>query len=540
MQGASAIHTTLVLTAMLVVVPSLGQVHSYTLNTLQSAESSEITVVDWRDKEVMLPEIPQKIVSLTAPCTVILYALGAGDKVVGADKYCIDYAKEGPSTFRGAPGNLERYVKFCDEVSNKPNLGSSWHPSIETIIGTEPDVVFMYCYSGTLEAIEELEALGMPVIGIVAKTFDDIKRLIRLIGEVVDAQEEADALISEMEFRLDVISAKVENLTRPKVYYEATYELKTVGGDTFSNWIIEIAGGDNIFKDTSGFPSISSEEVIVRNPDVIIFGRYLPIATRALKEEKSVADVLLEERPAWKDIEAVKDRRVHILPTYYATYDQRFIVGVELMAKWFHPGIYGVEKSIEKSITYVGSGVSASISTKGIALTQVIITVESNKCISEAMLSIRQISPDISLAPWGVSALKRSSFMIHIYRYLEIKLEPSIPENISEVKLSFYVENSWLKVNGLSEIDIALFRWNETVKSWDEVVAQTTNVNATHTFYEATSLWLSMFAIAGIKPRVHTPPVWEQPWLWGIVAVIAILTLIAVLGSRTLRRPKPT
>ncbi|KPV61765.1 MAG: Cobalamin-binding protein precursor [Candidatus Bathyarchaeota archaeon BA2] len=532
MQKDLAIRTVLVLTAILVATPLLGLVRSYTLSTLQSTEPGEITVVDWREKNVTLPGVPEKIVSLAAPCTIILYALGAGDKVVGVDKYSIDYAKEGSSTFWGAPGKFDRYVKFCDEVSNKPNLGLSWSPSIEPILGIQRDVVFMYYYPGTVGVMEKLEEMGVPVIGVSAKTSDDICRLIGLIGKVIDAEEEANALINEIKSRIDVISRNVENLTRPKVYYELTEVLRTIGNDTFSNWMIETAGGVNIFNDMIRFPKVSEEAVIERNPDVIIFGHYLPIAQKALKEGKSIADVLLEERPAWKDIKAVKDRRVHILPTYYATYDQRFVIGVELMAKWFHAEIFGIEKSVEKPIMYIQPGVSSPIAIEGIAITQVAITAAPDKCIREVMLCIRQMPPDISLTLWNVSAFEKPGFTVHIYKYLEIKLEPYIPENISEVKLSFCVENSWLMANGLSADDVALFKWNENAESWDEV--------ATYTSYEAISPGLSMFVIAGIKP---VPPlIWAQPWLWGMVVtiVIAVLALIATLRLQVLRKTKPT
>ncbi|MCP8308082.1 MAG: ABC transporter substrate-binding protein [archaeon] len=500
---------------------------------LNNPSTSEITVKDWRDKEITLPEVPDKIVSLTSPSTIILYALGAGDKVIGVDKYSIDYVKESLSAFKGSPGNQSYYEKLCEEVPNEPNLGSSWTPSIEMIVGLEPDVVFMYYYKGTEENIVKLEERGLTVIAIGAKNFDDTRNLIILIGKVVDKESEVDKLIDEIELRLGKVSESVKDLPRPRVYHELTSHLTTAGGDTFTHQIIETAGGDNVFKNLTGFPVVSKEAIIKANPDIIIFSSTNSIAKRALDEARDIVDVLLEEESWWGEIDAVKNRRVYIIPTYYETYDQRFVIGVELMAKWFHPTVFGIEGHFEKPLPYIGPGKNDTIDIAGLILTHITFIAPYDKDINMTVMSIEQISLDVSLSPWGATLLNVPGFRAYTYKYLEIRLTP--PADVSESRLNFCVERSWLDGYGINETAVALFRWNGASQSWDKLSTNVIEANGTHVFYETESIGLSLFAIAGLE-ALSAPPIWEQLWVWGLAIAVMVLAAVVVLRYRVIRR----
>ncbi len=528
MNKAMAVCGALALTILLMisVIPQAKSTPSF-------STSSEIVVKDWRNKDIVLPKVPDKIISLATPSTIILYALGAGDKVIGVDKYSIDYVKAGLSAFKGSPGNQSYYEKLCEEVPNKPNLGSSWTPSIEMIVNLEPDVVFMYYYSTTEENIRKLEDKGLIVIAIGAKNFDDIYNLIISIGRIVDRESEADNLIGEIESRLSKVSESVKDLPRPSVYHELTSQLATCGGDTFTNQIIEAAGGDNVFKNLTGFPVVNKEAIINANPDIIIFSSTNSIAVRALNEARDIVDVLLEERYEWRETNAVKSRRVYIIPAYYETYDQRFVIGVELMARWFHPTVLGIEERFEKPLPYIGPGDNTTIDIAGLILTHITFTAPYDKGINMTVMSIDQISPDVSLAPWEATSLNVPGFKIYTYKYLEVRLTP--PADVNESKLHFYVEKSWLDEHEINETKVALFRWDETSQSWDKLSTKVVKVNETHVFYEAEFLGLSLFAIACLE-ALPTPPIWEQLWIWGSATVVMVLVAVVVLRYRIMKR----
>lgn len=301
------------------------------------------TIEDYLGRIVTIPEEPGRIVSLVAPCTQILYVLGAGDKVVGLDKYSIEYAQYGEEKYVGAPGNFSNYQRFCQEVPTKENLGSSWSPSIEKIIVLEPQLVFMYGYSSTVKYIWSLEQAGVKVVAINAKSLNDVYRIVQMIGSIVGKENEASTLINEVKQRLDAIANKIEvaGQNKPKVYLEWTTTLKTPGGESFSNELIAAAGGENIFGDVKLMDMVASkEEIARRNPDVIIMQADNTLATDAAAEGRNICDVFLEERPVCRNVPAVINRRVYTIEGCYITYDLLFILGVERFAQWFYPDLF--------------------------------------------------------------------------------------------------------------------------------------------------------------------------------------------------------
>ena len=301
-----------------------------------------LTVRDDLGRIVTITEEPERIVSLAAPCTQILYVLGAGNKVVGVDKYSITYAQYGEEKYVGAPGNFSNYQRFCQEVPTKPNLGSSWSPSIEEIIGLDPQLVFMYGFEGTVKYIWSLERAGLKVIAVSAESINDVYRTVQMIGSVVGKADEAKTLINEVKQRLDTVANSIEalNQSKPKVYFEWTTTLKTGGGGSFSDELIAAAGGTNIFGDVKiKFVTASVEEIAYRNPDVIIIQADNKLATDATAEDKPLWLMFSEERPACKDVSAVVNQRVYAIEGCYITYDLLFILGVEELARWFYPGL---------------------------------------------------------------------------------------------------------------------------------------------------------------------------------------------------------
>ena len=206
-------------------------------------------VFDDLDRLVAINGTPQRIVSLSPSNTEILFALGLGDKVVGVTDWC-DYPLE---------------------ALEKEKVGSYDTPDIEKIVALTPDLILV-AYGTTMDVINNLIGLGLTVFGIKTTDLDDVLNDIRTIGEITDKEVEAQALTSEMESRIQAVTNQTEELEeRPRVFYIVWHDpLWTAGSETFIHELIEKGGGVNICQNITGYTTISIEEVVARNPEVII------------------------------------------------------------------------------------------------------------------------------------------------------------------------------------------------------------------------------------------------------------------------------
>ena len=272
-----------------------------------SAEGTYLTIIDGAGRTVTIPKTPERIVSLASSATETLYALGAGDLVVGRDKY---------ST-------------YPEEVKNVTEVGSGSSPNLEMIVGLEPDLLFAWPYSRN--AIISLED-EICVVYIDPSSVDEVLDTIRLIGLITGKSSEAENLTSEMQSKIDEITDVTDGLNkneRPLVYYELGSAMKTTGPGTFTNELIFMAGGINLAADEPvRYPLLSSEYIVERNPDVIVVVSY----GASIEEIKS--------REGWQDINAVKNDRVYKIDTGIVTSNPRLVEGLEQFAQWFHPDLF--------------------------------------------------------------------------------------------------------------------------------------------------------------------------------------------------------
>jgi len=206
-------------------------------------------VFDDLGRLVAINGTPQRIISLAPSNTEILFALGLGDKVVGVTDYC-DYPPE---------------------ALNKTKVGGYANPDIEKIVALNPDLVLV-AYGTPMDVINTMVGLGLTVFGIKTTDLDDLLNDIRRVGEITDKEVEAQALTSEMASRIQAVTNQTEELEqRPKVFYIVWNDpLWTAGSGTFIHELIEKAGGVNICQNITGYTTISIEDVLARDPEIII------------------------------------------------------------------------------------------------------------------------------------------------------------------------------------------------------------------------------------------------------------------------------
>jgi len=292
------------------------------ITTLQSelAKYRNLTLVDDRGYVLTLTSYPERIVSLAPSNTEILFAVGAGSKVVGVTDYC-DY-----------PYNFSAWI----EAGNLTSIGGFWNPPVEPIIDLEPDLVL--ATSASEEAANTLRNMGYNVLILDPKSINGILKDIMLVGRATNNDVEAAILIRAMRERIDNIIKKVAGATsKPKVYCEIWNDpLMSAGPGTWIHELINLAGGINIFENaTLQWPIVSSEAVIKQNPDIMIY----PHSHGVERFWGSFDDV--KARPGWDKISAVQnDRLYEIDADIIARPGPRIVEALEILAQLIHPELF--------------------------------------------------------------------------------------------------------------------------------------------------------------------------------------------------------
>jgi iron complex transport system substrate-binding protein len=288
----------------------------------QISEYQQVTLVDSMGNVVTLTSPPERIVSLAPSITEILFAVGAGDSVVGVTDYC------------NYPYNFTAWI----EAGNMTSIGNYYGPSVEPIIALNPDLVL--ASTGSLDAAANLKSLGYNVLVVEAKTLDGVLQDILLVGRATGKNAEASAIVSDMRARIDAVATQAAAATTtPKVYHEVWNEpLMSAGPGTFVDELITLAGGENIFHDaTTSWPTVSSEAIIEKNPDVMFFpDMYMGVGNFYETIEA------VENRPGWDTISAVQNGALYeINADIISRSGPRLVDALEIIAKMVHPEIFG-------------------------------------------------------------------------------------------------------------------------------------------------------------------------------------------------------
>ncbi len=248
--------------------------------TAAFAESTAVTVTDMAGREIALDAPATKVVALTASDCEILAALGAEDTLVGRGEYC-DYP---------------------ESVLEVPAVQSGADTNLEQIIALEPQVVVMAKMAQTEEQVAALEKAGIRVVVSDAQDIEGVYTAIRLIGALVGRNDEAEAMVADMQSAFADIAAKSEN-TGKTVYFEVSplqWGLWTAGKGTFMDELATMCGLTNAFADVEGWAEISEEQVLERDPDYIVtISMYYGEGPTPVEEIKS--------RAGWDALKAVQN-----------------------------------------------------------------------------------------------------------------------------------------------------------------------------------------------------------------------------------------
>lgn len=261
------------------------------------------------EKEIIRTEESMRIISLAPSVTELIYALDKGDQLLGRSEYC----------------------NYPEEVNDVPSIGSLSDPSVEMILELQPDMVFVSAHLKE-DIAKKLEDLGIRIEVIHnAEDFNGSYDVINMVGDLINASDKAQELVTSLEKEIEDIREKVKGQEMPKVYYVVGFGKDgdyTTTGDTFIGQMLEIAGGTNIAKDARGW-KYSLEKIIEEDPQYILISE-----DYGMKEE-------FEQTEGYKELSAVKNNKlIEVDDDLLNRQGPRLAQGVESLAKILHPDLF--------------------------------------------------------------------------------------------------------------------------------------------------------------------------------------------------------
>ncbi len=311
--GACAPAATPEPTAVPTAAATLAATAAPTVEPTAAAAETAITLTDSLDRAVMLDAPATRIVSLAPSNTEVLYAIGAGDAVIGRDEFS----------------------NYPEEAADLPSVGGSMGSySLEEIVKLEPDLV-LAAEINTAEQVKSMEDLGLTVYYLGNPT--DLAGMyanLRIVAELTGKTAETETLIAGLQERVQaVVDAVADVETHPSVFYELDGTDPaapwTSGPDTFIDTLIQMAGGVNAAAELDpGWAQFSQEALLVANPDIIL----LADAAYGTTPE------MVSARAGWNAITAVKNSAIYAFnDDLVSRPGPRQVAALEELAKIIHP-----------------------------------------------------------------------------------------------------------------------------------------------------------------------------------------------------------
>lgn len=255
----------------------------------------------------------KRIVSLAPSITESLYQLKAQDNLIAVTSFC----------------------NYPPQAKTKEIIGTLLNPNIEKIYSLSPDLILAVEGTNRPQPIEKLKSLGLKVVVFEeGGSIEDIMKNFILLGELTGRKKEAESIAQEVREEIKFISGKIKDAPRKKVFWQVSANpLMAAGQNSFANEIIKYAGGENIVSPSAAdYPHLSYEEVIKKNPDVIIL--------------VTMGNVTEKEKETWQrfgNLDAVRFSRIYVVdadkvcrPTPLS-----FLKGLKEIVRLLHPEVFG-------------------------------------------------------------------------------------------------------------------------------------------------------------------------------------------------------
>jgi iron complex transport system substrate-binding protein len=272
------------------------------------AHVSARAYVDDAGRRMYFAKPPTRIVSLAPSITEMLFAIEAGEQLVGVTDFC-DYPPE---------------------ALKKPKVGYS-NPNLESLVALQPDLVVAPNDFLKPDVIVKLEQLKIPVFILADKNVEGIFAHIQTLGRIVGRSPKADAVAMELRKQVAAIQQRIQGAAPVRVLYVLNSQpLITVGPGSFIDQLIGMAGGANVAaKSATPYPRLSMETVLQEDPEILVF----PVG-----KAEGISESEQQTWRQWTTMTAVKRGRLHqISADWLNRPGPRIARGLEALAEILHP-----------------------------------------------------------------------------------------------------------------------------------------------------------------------------------------------------------
>ncbi len=272
-------------------------------NAANSAVVPMRVVTDDLGRSVTIPVKVTRVVSLAPNLTENIFAVGAGDRLVGVTTFC----------------------NYPEQAKTIAKIGDTMTPNMESIIALKPDGVFVSTASQIEAFMKTLEANGIAVYVTNPTSLDGVLDNLQKLGDLFGTQEQTGKLVNDLKLRTGKVIRDLIEEKKLKVFVQISREpLFTIGKQSFLTEILQKAGAESVTKDVeSAYPKLSKETASALNPEVIIL---------------SESDDNKEPNDAFKNSPAVKNGRIYkVNADLLSRPGPRLVDALEQIAKDLHP-----------------------------------------------------------------------------------------------------------------------------------------------------------------------------------------------------------
>lgn len=296
--------------ALLLFVIACGQAGAPAPATSPSPVSAPISpvfplaITDGHGEQVILERPPERIVAIDSATVEMLFLVGEGRRVVGA----------------------HRFVTFPPETKDIEKIGDAFNINFEKVAVLKPDLIAIFFD----RFLPDLRRLGIPVLYLKSPaTLVEVADRMRLWGKIVNKPQEGEQLARQFEEAIALVKQETAGVKEgPRVYHDAAPEMWTSGSGSLESEMYTLLKARNIFGDISGFKQVSVEDLVSRDPQVIV----------SVYPE---GPTLLKTDPRFKNVSAVKEGRIcAVEEDVLSVPGPRLVQGIRDIAKCLYPELF--------------------------------------------------------------------------------------------------------------------------------------------------------------------------------------------------------
>lgn len=271
------------------------------------------TVTDQLGRKLVVPDSPQRVVTLAPNLTEIIFSLGQQHRLVG----------------------VSRFSNFPKQAEVIPKVGSYVQPDLEKIVSLNPDLCIATKDGNPKAAADRLALFDIPTYVVDPRNLEEVLDTTLAVGRLLNAESRAVEVVAQLRSRIQKIDRMIAPIDhRPRVFIQiGVSPIVSVGTDTFIHELVNRAGGINVSQGPVTYPRFSQEQVLSLAPEVIVI---------TSMERGAVFEDVKKEWAKWKEMPAARYHRIFIEQAdLFNRPTPRLVDGLELLARLIHPDLFG-------------------------------------------------------------------------------------------------------------------------------------------------------------------------------------------------------